>query len=181
MNNLPDTPPDAPPDAPPDIPLELCVAPRYPARLKKAGIVWVVYGCLMVAASAYTVLPMMMLENTDMKSIGRESAPAFFGIMFLAIGYPVCCQSLQFPAFGAKLYGICSILMSFHSVLRVFEGIGAMPPGNSVPLENRIFYTLGGIALMTAGMLAIKARHDYRTWHEWNKAMKINGTPRAKF
>jgi len=171
MNSLP----DAPPDAPPDIPLELCMSPRYPARLKIAGIIWVVYGCLMVAVAAYTVLPMMVLDGATMKSIGRESVPAFFGIMTLSIGGPVCFQSLQFPAFGAKYYGVFSLLLSLWSYLHVRIDTRTAPPDEPMQLAVQGIYILGGAALIVAGILAIKARHEYRTWHEWNKAMRING------
>jgi hypothetical protein len=156
------------------------VSPRYPAALKAAGIVWVVYGGLTLLIVAGNVFLSTVLKSTDMVGTGHMNASsAIFGAMFLFIGYFVVCQSVQFPAFGPLCYGLCSICMSFKNFVHVVDGIALPLTDNDTMILTAgviyISYFLGGLALVSAGVLAIIARNKYRTWHEWHKAMKTHG------
>jgi hypothetical protein len=137
-------------------------SPRYPGVVMAAGIIWIVFGSLILLNGAGALLlgAAMSAGTGSGGALGAGASigvvAALFGAAFLFVGV----QSVRGTAPGTLGNGIGSIVFA---VLQFGGGVAQVVAGQ--PLLGAINF-LGGCGLLAAGVLALIGRTDYMAWRK---------------
>jgi hypothetical protein len=146
----------------------------YPKVLKKAGVTWIAFGCLILLNLGVVFLSSLIagsMRRGEAVLVGGVFGGLFIGFVagvFIHVGV----QSISGTARDTLGNGIGSIIFG-----GLHEGGGIL----SVVSENTIqagVDFLAGIGLLVAGVMALLCRSEYRTWRKARKSLR-NGAPRS--
>ncbi|HVS39001.1 MAG TPA: hypothetical protein VMS17_25810 [Gemmataceae bacterium] len=149
-----------------------------------AGVLWILYGCLVLASAAVSLVLILALAGAAGRAggAGQDLGAAFaaggfcgavvialFGIAFLFVGI----QSVRGTARDTLGNGIGSVIFSVlqfgWAALAVSMSAGQI--GNIVQAGVAV---VTGALLLTAGVLALVARGAYRDWKraQWTQRQR---------
>ena len=159
-----------------DVPeLEFVEEPPYPAMLTAAGIVWIVFGCLILLTLALTLLVLGAAAGAQKEAaVGGAVCVGLvmglFGAVFIHVGY----QSIRGTARDTLGNGIGSIVFGLLQF-----GSGAMNAKQQQLVASASGF-ICGLGLLAAGILALAARSEYRAWRKALKARNASAARRFK-
>jgi hypothetical protein len=165
--------PEPPRWEPDDVDYDSGPEPPYPPTVTTAGVIWIVYGCLMLLYSAASLILTFAYQAVNAKgqASGAEYAAgglcgltviALFAAAFLFVGV----QSVRGTANDTLGNGIGSILFAGL----YFGGAAVMIAlGQVIPVAAPL---LGGVLLLAAGVLALVGRGPYRQWRYAQRAQQ---------
>jgi hypothetical protein len=157
-----------------DEPVEpLDEGPDYPKSVHTAGVIWLVFGALILIASAINLLTASSTPGGETRVGGIAGAifNAFIGAVFVHVGV----QSMRGTAKDTLGNGIGSLIFGLLAggygalLLLAAVAVGGLPGGT-------ILWVLAGIqiictvALLAAGILALVGRADYKAWRRAEKS-----------
>ncbi len=161
---LPPMRPEPPRWGPDDVDYRLGPEAPYPATVKAAGVIWIVYGCLILL----NLVVALLMAFAVMSQFGGRGAEVLMGglmctmvvvgliaVAFLFVGV----QSVRGTARDTLGNGVGSI------ILALLQFGGAAYYG--LQLNNVVqaaVASVGGVLLLTAGVLALVGRSTYRDW-----------------
>jgi hypothetical protein len=135
---------------------------EFPPGVKAAGIIWIGYGILGLIAAVI----IFVLAGAAAAQVGPGGAPifcvpicyTFFALAFLFVGV----QTVKGTAKSTLGNGIGSIIFG---VLSLLGAAGALIQGGGTPavVQGGISVLLG-LALLTAGTLALMGKTQYEDW-----------------
>jgi hypothetical protein len=140
-----------------------------PTTVKAAGVIWIVFGCLILLNAAANLA----------LSVGRAQAAGgmctgWIAILFGAVFIHVGVQSIRGTARDTLGNGIGSIIFGLlNGGIGALLLLGALATGRATALVPAI---IGGInlvssvGLLAAGVLAILGREDYKAWRQMQKS-----------
>ncbi len=163
-----------------DVPeLELVEEPPYPAMLTAAGVIWIVFGCLILLN---LVVPLLLASAAAGGQAGaaRDAALAggvcgglvvgLFAAVFIHVGY----QSVRGTARDTLGNGVGSIIFALLQF-----GSGAFQARQGQLLPSAIGF-ICGLGLLAAGVLALVARGEYRAWRKATKVHNPSATRKVR-
>lgn len=161
-------PADDPPD---DLDLVYEEEPPYPRTITAAGVLLIVFGCLVLVNLLVSLASAFVLAQ---KAGGRDSgafmAGSVCGLIFVGLIGAVFIQEGVRAARGTLRdtigTGIASILFG---VLGLAGAVLAVAGGG---ILQAAFAGMVGAMLVTAGVLALVGRSPYKLWRQWRKAQK---------
>jgi hypothetical protein len=144
----------------------------FPQTVKAAGVIWIVFGCIMLLNMAATFFLIMVVSVNQQgpNAAGRAGAAAgsavcvsavvgLFAAAFLFVGV----QSVRGTAAGTTGNGVGSLVLGMLN----FAGTAVMAiSGNLVAAAIN---GLGGAMLLTAGVLALVGGSEYKLWRKEQK------------
>jgi hypothetical protein len=145
--------------------------PAFPILVKVAGIIWIIYGCLALAAMSLNVAMFALSTPANERQRDDLIAAATCSVccvgpvaaVFILVGY----QSIRGTANDTLGNGIGSI---------IFGALG-FASGITLTLAAQLFQAAMVLAfaalLISAGVLALIARSDYRLWRQARKARLV--------
>jgi len=136
---------------------------EIPTSVRIAGIVWIVFGALIL------VNPVINLLAGG--GGGGDMVAVLIVILFGAVFINVGVQSLRGTAADTLGNGIGSIIFGvlnagYGAMIFVGAAVGGLPMALAVVIGG--ISILGGIGLLTAGVLALVGRQDYKAWRQAN-------------
>ena len=143
--------------------------PPYPAAVKAAGVLWIVFGCIvLVNLAVMLVLTFAVSANAKGADSGAAATGGVCGLIFVglfgAVFIHVGNQSIRGTAAGSVGNGVGSIV--FGLLYFAFTAV--------VVLAGQIVEAavggLGSVLLLTAGVLALAGGGQYK---RWRKARKV--------
>jgi hypothetical protein len=152
-------------------------APRFPMSVRVAGIIWIGFGALGIINVLVGLA--MMAAQQGQGGAGAPSSPccgAFIAFAFLYCGYQTVtgkASDTLSNAIGSLVIGslqllIGGILLFGGAFLAQNPNFGGGP--NGLPPEALIILAiligLMGTGLITAGIMALVGRRQYREWRE---------------
>jgi hypothetical protein len=151
----------------------------FPPMVRIAGIVWIIFGCLIVLNAILSVV--VAVASSAQKETATTGTPAgasaagnvcggvclvLFGAVFIHVGL----QSIRGTAKDTLGNGIGSIVLGLLNLgWGVLILVGAAVVGGAaraVGLIVGVIGILGGLGLLAAGVLALVGRVDYRAWRQ---------------
>jgi hypothetical protein len=154
--------------------------PLYPSTVKAAGIIWIVFGCIILVNVALSFLLAASFTAAGEQALASaQSCLGFVQVVFAVAFLYVGVQSVRGTAPGTLGNGIGSLIFG---VLNIGPGLLATLAGlrNPVLLIPGVIGLLCGVALLVAGVLALVGTADYKAWREVHKPRKAgNRGPRA--
>jgi hypothetical protein len=149
--------------------------PPYPAVVKAAGVMWIVFGCMgLLNMAAMLLLTFVLAANMKGANAGAAAGGGacvsvlvgLFGAAFLYVGV----QSVRGTAAGTMGNGIGSLVFGLLNV----GGTAVMAlAGNIV---GAAINGVGGVLLLTAGVLALAGGSQYKLWRKAQKARQDRET-----
>jgi hypothetical protein len=153
--------------------------PEFPLLVRIAGIIWIVFGCVILLNAAVSLLVSLgqAAPRGGAEAAGRATGSMcgvavilLFGGAFILVGV----QSIRGTAKDTLGNGIGSIVFGFLNLgcgLMLMLG-GAMAGGGAgvVILIGSAISLLAGVGLLAAGVLALIGRDAYKTWRRAQKA-----------
>lgn len=145
--------------------------PEYPPLVKAAGVMWIVYGCLILLNMVAVLLLSFVLASQMGGDVAAGAAGGavcvalFLGLIaaaFLFVGV----QSVRGTARDTLGNAVGSIILG---VLQF--GGAALYGGMGQIVQAGVAAVAGGL-LLIAGVLALMGRSDYRRWRQWQKARR---------
>jgi hypothetical protein len=141
-------------------------APVYPTTVTIAGIVWILFGGVIFLN--LLVLLLLMYADAAGGQVGAAVAGGvcggliigLFGAAFIFVGV----QSVRGTARDTLGNGIGSIIFGLLNF-----GSGGLQASGGHMIQAGIGF-LAGVGLLTAGILALVGRGDYKTWRKAQKA-----------
>src|SRR5262245_45641031 len=137
--------------------------PPFPGTVLTAGIIWIVFGGLIILNAVGVVLLGLVLVGRGPGAGEMATAivlvsliVAVFGAVFLMVGI----QSIRGTARATLANGSGSIVFG----LIAFAGALSLIGSNQV--IQGILSFLSGSGLLAAGVLALVGRSDYRAWRQ---------------
>lgn len=142
--------------------------PAYPSSLRAAGIIWIIFGGLLLVNVAIILVASAVLAE------GKDKEPALvggvcggilaglFGAAFIYVGV----QSINGTAQDTLGNGIGSIIFGLLNAAGFAVQLGA-----GQILQAGI-YGICAAGLITAGILALVGRDAYKTWRRAQKARR---------
>jgi hypothetical protein len=162
-------PPIDPPD---DLDIAYEEEPPYPPLVKAAGVIWIVFGCIMLLNMAATFFLIMIVSANQQgpNAAGQAGVAAggavcvsavigLFAAAFLFVGV----QTVRGTATGTTGNGVGSIVLGMLN----FVGTAVMAIGGN--LVAAAINGLGGAMLLTAGVLALVGGSQYKLWRKAKK------------
>lgn len=143
-------------------------APGYPTTVTIAGIAWIIFGALILLN-----LLVLLLLMSGLAAQGQAGAAVaggvcgglllgLFGAAFIFVGV----QSVRGTAHDTLGNGIGSIIFGLLNL-----GSGALQVVGGQVIQAGIGF-LAGAGLLTAGVLALVGRSDYKAWRKAQKASR---------
>ena len=137
----------------------------FPMSIKTAGIIWILFGCLILVNLIILLVGTFMLTSATgsgavlSTGICTGIVVGLFGAAFLFVGV----QSVQGTAADALGNGVGSIIFAVFAV-----GAGLWNFSVNQSLQGVIGLVEGG-GLLAAGVLALTGRADYKIWRRAHK------------
>jgi hypothetical protein len=132
-----------------------------------AGVIWIVFGCLILLNAAVNLLLTLGLAAADGAQAAGGTCPVLLGVLFGAVFILVGVQSTRGTAKDTLGNGIGSIIFGLinggFGALLIAGGIAAGSAGLIAVILGGISL-LGGIGLLVAGVLALAGRGEYKAW-----------------
>ena len=162
----------SPPEPDDDLEVAYEEEPPYPPLVKAAGVIWIVFGCIMLLNMAATFFLIMVVSANQQgpNAAGQAGALAGSGVclsavigLFAAAFLFVGVQSVRGTATGTTGNGVGSIVLGMLN----FVGTAVMAIGGN--LVAAAINGLGGAMLLTAGVLALAGGGQYKQWRKWQK------------
>lgn len=141
--------------------------PPYPQTVKTAGVLWIIFGCVVLVNMAVVLLlSFVVAANAQGQAAGLAGGlvcggviGGLFGAVFLHVGN----QSVRGTAHDTLGNGIGSILFAlFYLAAAAAQAVAGMIAQGGVN-------GLGGAMLFAAGVLALVGRSDYKRWRKAQK------------
>lgn len=148
--------------------------PEYPRTVHIAGVIWIVFGSLiLVNAAINLLLTFGMAAGGGAQAAGGMSS-VLIGVLVGAVFIHVGVQSTRGTAKDTLGNGIGSIIFGLlNGGLGALLLVGAVAAEGTAGLIAGILggvSILGGIGLLAAGVLALVVREEYRAWRRAQRA-----------
>ncbi|MCI0742902.1 MAG: hypothetical protein L0Y72_28060 [Gemmataceae bacterium] len=149
---------------------EFCREPAYPSQVRTAGIVWIVFGGLILLNLAVLLVLLAAVPGQRDKGAavaGGVCASVFLGLCggaFIFVGV----QNVNGTAADTLGNGIGSIIFG---ILNWGSAIAHAVAG--LYLQTVVNF-IGGGGLLAAGILALVARGDYLDWRRAQKIRRLS-------
>jgi len=148
--------------------------PEYPRTVHIAGVIWIVFGSLILLNAAINPLLTFGMAAGGGAQTAGGGCPVVIGVLVGAVFIHVGVQSTRGTAKDTLGNGIGSIIFGllnggFGALLLV----GAVAAGGTAGLIVGILggvNLLGGIGLLAAGVLALVGRDEYKAWRRAQRA-----------
>ena len=146
---------------------------RYPGTVFAAGVIWIVFGCLILLNALTNLVLTAGAGEGGGAADGAEATGRGCGIMFVviigAVFIHVGVQSTRGTARDTLGNSIGSLVFALLiGAVGAFAFIGGLAAGGNpralVALIVGVLNLLAAGGLLTAGVLAIVGREDYRAW-----------------
>lgn len=158
---------------------------RFPGVVTAAGIIWLGAGSLSLLNAMATFA--LQGQGAGAGTPGGGCCPGIIGIAFLVCGYQTVtgqASDTRGNAIGSLLLGLLQVLAGFAIA---FAGVLGGGNGGQGAVPQEVLLIVGGVVgllggtLMTAGVLALAGRSQYRRWREENvTSPRRRGRPRRE-
>lgn len=167
---------------------EMRHAPSFPGTVMTAGVLWIVFGSLVLLGLLLAVVGVALASmrmgppnNNEGAMMVMACGGLFFGLVgggFLLVGV----QTVRGTARDVLGNGIGSIVISLLVMgLGVFPIVATLDRGPPGPMLVGVFYVVVGLVLTLAGVLALSGRGDYRAWRRHrNDSRSRDDEPRRR-
>jgi hypothetical protein len=149
----------------------------YPTTVRIAGIVWIVFGGLiLLSAAANLLLSFGMPAKSGAEGAGRAAGGictvlllVVFGAVFVHVGI----QSIRGTAKDTLGNGMGSIVFGLlnlgYGVMLLGVGVAAGGMATVIGVLGLAVGFSAGVGLLAAGVLALVGRQDYKAWRRAHK------------
>ena len=148
----------------------------FPVPVRIAGVIWIVFGGLIVMGAALTLLTSLsrpQVPNAGAQTAGNVCQGLFqllIGAAFLFVGVQTVkgtAKDTLGNAIGSIILGALNGGFGFVLVLGALALAGGGMAALAVVLGG--ISVLAGLGLITAGVLALVGRKEYRAWKQAQK------------
>jgi hypothetical protein len=151
----------------------------YPQSVKTAGVIWIIFGCLILlnaAVNLWVTMSQAALRGGPAPAgLGAVVIGALFGAVFIHVGN----QSTKGTARDTLGNGIGSLVFALlngaYGVMLVMVGLAGMAIGAPMAIVVLAVGGVGilaGVGLLAAGVLALVGRAEYIAWRRAHKSAK---------
>jgi hypothetical protein len=159
-------------------------APEYPILVRAAAILWILFGTVIpldVLLGLSTFLfdeysAVVLREHSAEVALGFAClfGPALiFGTAFIFVGYQTLkgsAKDSRSNGIGSFAFGLIVLACGVSALLSKSDPARPAPEAaTALRLIAVAICVLAGMALLTAGVLAIRGSVDYKTWRRWVK------------
>jgi hypothetical protein len=140
----------------------------FPVAVRAAGIVWIIFGCLILLNAAVNFLLTAGAAAAGAPQVAGGTCGLLLAVLFGAVFIHVGIQSVRGTAKDTLGNGIGSIVigalnMGIGGVLMA-AGLAAPGTASLIAVVGGGISILGGCGLIGAGILALAGRSAYRSW-----------------
>jgi hypothetical protein len=158
--------------------------PKYPRAVHIAGVIWIIFGSLILLNAAINLLLTVGMAAGDGAQAAGGGSPVWIGVLVGAVFIHVGVQSTRGTAKDTLGNGIGSLIFGLlNGGFGAFLIVGAIAAGGIAGLIAAIFggiSLLGGIGLLVAGVLALVGREEYKAWRRAQKSRAGSGVATPK-
>lgn len=151
-------------------------AATLPSTVYAAGVVWIVFGCLILLNSLVTLFVPAPQPQPGENQPAPNVCPVLIGVLFGVVFIHVGLQSVKGTAKDTLGNGIGSIVIGLgNGGFGALMVVGGLALGGTVGLIACVgggISVLCGLGLLTAGALALVGRADYKAWRRSEKAAR---------
>jgi hypothetical protein len=142
--------------------------PEYPKVVRIAGVIWIVFGSLILLNSAVNLLVTFSTAAGGGAQTGDRVFVALLAMLIGAVFIHAGLQSTRGTAKDTLGNGIGSIIFAgLIGGAGVLLLLGSLVVGGTVGLIGAVLggiNLLNGVGLLAAGVLALLGRHAYKAW-----------------